>query len=102
MFTFEDLQRLDATGVQVVLRQVPKEQLAVALKGASEPLKELFLTNMSVRAGKILQEDMAAMGPVRLRDVDEAQGAILALVKTLADKNEIVLAGSDGGDEMII
>jgi flagellar motor switch protein FliG len=102
MFTFEDLQRLDAAGVQVLLRQVPKEQLAVALKGASEPLKDLFLENMSVRAGKILQEDMAAMGPVRLRDVDEAQGAIVALVKTLAEKNEIMLAGSDGGDEMIV
>jgi flagellar motor switch protein FliG len=50
----------------------------------------------------MLQEDMAAMGPVRLRDVDEAQGAIVALVKTLAEKNEIMLAGSDGGDEMIV
>jgi flagellar motor switch protein FliG len=102
MFTFEDLLRLDAGGVQVLLRQVPKEQLAVALKGASEPLKDLFLKNMSVRAGKMLQEDMAAMGPIRLRDVDEAQGAIVALVKTLAEKNEIMLAGSAGGDEMII
>jgi flagellar motor switch protein FliG len=102
MFTFEDLQRLDAAGVQVVLRQVPKEQLAVALKGASEALKDLFLKNMSVRAGKILQEDMAAMGPVRLRDVDEAQGAIVALVKSLAESNEIMLAGNDGGDEMIV
>jgi flagellar motor switch protein FliG len=102
MFTFEDLQRLDAAGVQVLLRQIPKEQLAVALKGASEPLKELFLTNMSLRAGKMLQEDMAAMGPVRLRDVDEAQGAIVALVKSLVEKNEIMLAGTDGGDEMVV
>ncbi len=101
MFTFEDLQRLDSSAVQVLLRQVPKEQLAVALKGASEPLKELFLKNMSVRAGKMLQEDIAAMGPVRLRDVDEAQGAIVATVKALAEKNEILLAGSDAGDEMV-
>ena len=101
MFTFEDLQRLNSSAVQVLLRQVPKEQLAVALKGASEPLKELFLKNMSVRAGKMLQEDIAAMGPVRLRDVDEAQGAIVATVKALAEKNEILLAGSDAGDEMV-
>jgi flagellar motor switch protein FliG len=101
MFTFEDLQRLDATAVQVLLRQVPKEQLAGALKGASEPLRDLFLKNMSVRAGKMLQEDIAAMGPVRVRDVDEAQGAIVALVKSLAESDEIVLAGSGGGDEMV-
>lgn len=101
MFTFEDLQRLDAAGVQVLLRQVPKEQLALALKAASEPLRDLFLKNMSVRAGKMLQEDIAVMGPVRLRDVDEAQNAIVALVKSLAEANEIVLAGSGGSDEMV-
>jgi flagellar motor switch protein FliG len=101
MFTFEDLQRLDSAGVQVMLRQVPKEQLTVALKGASEALKELFFKNMSVRAGKMMQEDIAAMGPVRLRDVDEAQGAIVALAKALAETNEIILAGSGGEDEMV-
>ena len=101
MFTFEDLQRLDTAGVQVLLRQVPKEQLAVALKGASEPLKELFLKNMSVRAGKMLQEDIAAMGPIRVRDVDEAQAAIVAVAKTLAENDEIMLAGSDGSDQMV-
>jgi flagellar motor switch protein FliG len=101
MFTFEDLQRLDAASVQVLLRQVPKEQLAVALKGASEPLRDLFLKNMSVRAGKMLQEDIAAMGPVRLRDVDEAQSAIVATTKSLVEANEIVLAGSGGSDEML-
>lgn len=101
MFTFEDLQRLDTAGVQVLLRQVPKEQLAVALKGASEPLKELFLKNMSVRAGKMLQEDIAAMGPIRVRDVDEAQAAIVAVAKALAENDEIMLAGSDGSDQMV-
>lgn len=101
MFTFEDLQRLDTAGVQVLLRQVPKEQLAVALKGASEPLKELFLKNMSVRAGKMLQEDIAAMGPIRVRDVDEAQAAIVAAAKALAENDEIMLAGSDGSDQMV-
>ncbi|MGE5779404.1 MAG: FliG C-terminal domain-containing protein [Hyphomicrobiales bacterium] len=56
---------------------------------------------MSVRAGKMLQEDIAVMGPVRVRDVDEAQGAIVAMVKSLAETDEIVLAGSGGGDEMV-
>ena len=101
MFTFEDLQRLDTAGVQVLLRQVPKEQLGVALKGASETLKNLFIKNMSVRAGKMLLEDMAAMGPIRLRDVDEAQSAIVVLTKQLDETNEIMLAGNDKNDEMV-
>lgn len=101
MFTFEDLSRLDSSGVQLLLRRVAKEQLTVALKGASETLKELFLTNMSERAGKMMQEDINAMGPVRLRDVDEAQAAIVAAAKALAEANEIVIAGSDGTDELV-
>ena len=101
MFTFEDLLRLDANSVQVLLRQTPKEQLAIALKGASEQLKELFFQSMSVRAGKMLQEDIAAMGPVRLRDVDEAQGAIVAAAKALAEAGDIVLASGAGTDEMV-
>lgn len=101
MFTFEDLARLDANGVQILLRQVPKEQLQPALKGASEALKELFFKNMSQRAGKMLQEDIAAMGPVRLRDVDAAQSAIVAIAKALAEAGEIVLGGRDGAEEMV-
>ena len=101
MFTFEDLSRLDSSGVQLLLRRVAKEQLTVALKGASETLKELFLTNMSERAGKMMQEDINAMGPVRLRDVDEAQAAIGAAAKALAEAHEIVIAGSDGADELV-
>ena len=73
----------------------------MALKGASEPLKELFLKNMSVRAGKMLQEDVAAMGPIRVRDVDEAQAAIVVAAKSLAENDEIMLAGSDGSDQMV-
>lgn len=101
MFTFEDLARLDSSGVQVLLRQVPKEQLTIALKGASEPLRDLFLKNMSVRAGKMLQEDIAAMGPIRVRDVDEAQGAIVATAKALADANELILSAGNNSDEMV-
>ncbi len=85
MFTFEDLLRLDSAGTQVLVRRIAKEQLAVALKGASEPLKDMFFSNMSERAAKMLREDIAAMGPVRLRDVDEAQSAIVAAAKALAE-----------------
>ena len=85
----------------MLLRQVPKEQLQMALKGASETLKTLFLKNMSQRAGKMLQEDIAAMGAVRLRDVDAAQSAIVATAKTLAEANEIILAGRDAAEEMV-
>jgi flagellar motor switch protein FliG len=101
MFTFEDLLRLDSTGAQVLIRRIAKEQLAVALKGASEPLKEMFFSNMSERAAKMLREDIAAMGPVRLRDVDEAQSAIVAAAKALAEANEIVLSGGGDNDELV-
>jgi flagellar motor switch protein FliG len=100
MFTFEDLARLDPPGVQALLRAVEKDKLTLALKGASEQIRELFLRNMSERAGKMLREDLAALGPVRLRDVDEAQAAIVALAKDMAGRGEIRLA--DGReDEMI-
>jgi flagellar motor switch protein FliG len=74
MFTFEDLSKLDPSGVQTLLRVVDKPKLGLALKGSSETLRDLFFTNMSERAAKIMREDMAAMGPVRLRDVDEGKG----------------------------
>jgi flagellar motor switch protein FliG len=73
----------------------------IALKGASESLRELFFTNMSERAGKLLKEEMQAMGPVRLRDVEEAQGYMVALAKDLAASGEIVIADSKGDDELV-
>src|SRR5436305_9755346 len=73
MFTFDDLVRLDAGSAQTLMRQVDKDKLGVALKGASEAVREFFLKNMSTGAAKMLVDDMQAMGPVRLRDVDEAQ-----------------------------
>lgn len=101
MFTFEDLARLDSGGVQVLLRKIPKEQLTVALKGASETLKQLFFANMSERASKMMMEDISAMGPVRLRDVDDAQASIVATAKALAEANEIVIAGNTDADELV-
>lgn len=101
MFTFEDLGKLDPGGAQTLLRSVDKAKLPMALKGASEALRDLFLGNMSERASKMLREDMAAMGPVRLRDVEEAQMAMVNMAKELASKGEIVLSDKKGEDELI-
>ncbi len=101
MFTFEDLGKLDGQAVQVVLRSADKVKVPIALKGASEPLRDLFFSNMSERAGKLLKEEMQAMGPVRLRDVEEAQGYLVALAKDLAASGEIVIADSKGDDELV-
>jgi flagellar motor switch protein FliG len=100
MFTFEDLQKLDPTGVQALMREIDKDSLGTALKGASEDLQDLFFSNMSERAAKILREDMGAMGPVRLSDVEEAQNAIIESAKGLAESGEIVIAGA-GDDELV-
>jgi flagellar motor switch protein FliG len=101
MFTFEDLGRLDPGAVQTLLRNVEKNRLGLALKGASEKLRDMFFTNMSERAAKILREDMEAMGPVRLRDVDEAQQQMVTAAKQLADSGEIVLMDTKGEDELV-
>ena len=101
MFVFEDLGKLDPSGVQTLLRAVEKDQLALALKGATDALRELFFSNMSERASKIMREDMEAMGPVRLKDVDAAQMTMVQAAKDLAAKGEIMLAGQGGDDELI-
>jgi len=101
MFTFEDLGKLDPSSVQTLLRSVEKDKLSLALKGASETLRDLFFSNMSERAGKLLKEEMESMGPVRLKDVDEAQMAMVALAKELAAKGEIMIADNKEDDELI-
>ncbi len=101
MFTFDDLVRLDAGGIQALLRQVEKDQLAMALKGASDDVKELFFSNMSERAGKMMREDMEAMGAVRLKDVDEAQSGVVITAKDLADAGEIVISTGEEEGELI-
>lgn len=101
MFTFEDLVNLDPGGVQTLLRNIDKGKLALALKGASDTLRDLFFSNMSERAAKILREDMEAMGPVRLRDVDEAQMEMVNTAKDLAEEGEIILSDNKGEDELI-
>ena len=101
MFTFDDLTRIDQSGLQVLLRQVEKDQLAIALKGASDEIKDLFFKNMSERASKMMIEDMEAMGPVRVKEVDEAQSNVVNAAKKLADSGEIVIAGGGEDDELV-
>jgi flagellar motor switch protein FliG len=101
MFTFEDLSKLDSSGVQSLLQNIEKDVLALALKGANETIRTLFLDNMSQRAGAMLKEDMESMGPVRLRDVDEAQGSMVNMAKDLAARGEILIAKGNSDDELI-
>ena len=98
MFTFEDLHRVDGPGIQALLRAVEKDRLA--LKGASEGLRELFFKNLTERAAKLLRDDVTALGPVRLRDVDEAQAAVVALAKDMAAQGQLTLR-SNGEEEML-
>ena len=101
MFTFEDLANLDAGSAQTLMRQVDKDKLAIALKGAGEGVRAFFLGNMSSRASKMLVDDMQALGPVRLRDVDEAQMALVNLAKDLAAKGEIMISKNKNDDELV-
>ena len=101
MFTFEDLAKLDPGSVQTLLRAIDKNKLGIALKGSSDTMRDLFFANMSERAAKILREDMELMGPVRLKDVDEAQTTMVNIAKDLAQKGEIMIAANNEEDELI-
>ncbi|MFD1696291.1 flagellar motor switch protein FliG [Roseibium aestuarii] len=101
MFTFDDLLKLDAASAQTLLRNVEKDRLAIALKGSTDAAREYFFGNMSSRAAKLLQDDMDALGPVRLRDVDDAQTGMVNTAKDLAAKGEIMISKSKGEDEII-
>ncbi|HVI30399.1 flagellar motor switch protein FliG [Hansschlegelia sp.] len=101
MFTFDDLAKLDSAGIQTLLRDAPRDRLTVALKGASQMMRDFILGNLSGRAAKMLADDMEAMGPVRLRDVDEAQAALVNLAKDLAARGQITISKSKGEDELV-
>src|SRR5713226_5465058 len=101
MFTFDDLTRLDSASAQTLTRQIDKDKLSIALKGATEAVRQFFMSNMSTRAAKMLTDDMAALGPVRLRDVDDAQAQLVNLAKDLAAKGEIMITKSHGDEELI-
>lgn len=99
MFVFEDLLKLDDRGMQAVLKEINSDELILALKTASEPLKEKIFANMSERAALMMKEDLEAMGPVRVADVEKAQQSILGVVKRLEEEGTIVL--STGGEDLV-
>lgn len=101
MFTFDDLVKLDPASAQTLMRHVDRDKLAVALKGASDTVRQFFFSNMSQRGAKMLADDMQSMGPVRLRDVDEAQTMLVNLAKDLAAKGEILISKGRNDDELI-
>lgn len=100
MFVFEDVLVLDSRSIQAILREVPQEDLRLALKGASEVAKEVFFKNMSQRAADSLKEDLESSGPVRMRDVEAAQGRIASVARQLDEAGEISIR--DGGDEVLV
>jgi len=100
MFTFEDIVKLDNREVQGLLKDVPREDLILAMKTASEELRAKIFANLSKRASEILKEDMAAMGPVKLKDVERAQATIVAELRRLEGEGKITLGGG-GGDVVI-
>ena len=101
MFTFDDLIKLDAGSAQTLMRNIDKDKLAIALKGANDTVRQFFFTNMSSRAAKMLIDDMQAMGPVRLRDVDDAQAMLVNMAKDMAARGEILISKSRGDEELI-
>ena len=102
MFTFDDLIKIDQSGIQSLLREIDKSKLAIALKGANENIRNLFINNMSGRASKILVEDMEALGPVRLKDVDESQVDIINIAKELIARGEIIITQGDSDEDELI
>ncbi|AWN51276.1 flagellar motor switch protein FliG [Methylobacterium sp. 17Sr1-1] len=101
MFTFDDLMKLDAGSVQTLMRSVDRDVLARALKGASDPVRAYFFANMSSRSAKNMQNDMESLGPIRLKEVDEAQAKMTDLAKELAEKGEIMIAKNSAEEELV-
>ena len=102
MFVFEDINLVDDKGIQAVLKEVENDELAVALKAASDELKDKIFKNMSERAATMINEDMEFMGPVRMSDVEAAQQRIVDIVRRLEDAGEIIISGRGGAGEMIV
>ena len=101
MFTFEDLGSLLPAAISTIVRQADKREMALALKGAPTAIRDLFMGTMTERSAKLMREDMAGMGPVRARDCEEAQNALVRLAKQLADSGEIMLNDPKNDDAMI-
>ena len=98
MFTFEDLVLVDPSGMQALLKEMPQPDLVLALKTASDAVKEHIFGNMSERAADMVRDDLDAMGPVRVTDVDGAQQKVVKLARKLEDEGKIIITGASGGD----
>ena len=101
MFVFEDILSLDDRSIQRVLREVDNNELAVALKGSNEEVQNLIFSNLSKRLATMIREDMDFMGPVRMKDVEEAQQKIVNIIRKLEDSAEIIISRG-GGDEIVV
>ncbi|MCG8539822.1 MAG: flagellar motor switch protein FliG [Clostridia bacterium] len=101
MFVFEDIITLDSASIQRFIREVDNNELSIALKGATQEVKDIIFANMSKRMAEMIREDMEFMGPVRLRDVEEAQQKIVNIIRKLEEAGEIILSRG-GGDEIIV
>jgi len=102
MFAFKMMATADPKGIQSLLKEVERKDLALALKGAEGPTKDAFFSNMSERAAGYLQDDMDAMGPVRLSDVEEAQQLIIACALRLEDEGKLMFLGGEGGAGVVV
>jgi flagellar motor switch protein FliG len=101
MFIFEDLSKVDDRGMREILKKVENQQLALAMKTATEEMKQKILGNLSQRAAEMLMEDLEVMGPVRLAEVEEAQQAIIRAAKELEAEGSIVLGGKGKEDVLV-
>ena len=101
MFVFEDIVTLDNRSIQRIIRDCENEDLILSLKVSSEEVKEVLFRNMSQRMAESFQEEMEVMGPVRLRDVEEAQSRIVSIIRRLEESGEIIIARG-GGDDIIV
>ena len=102
MFVFEDIILVNDKGIQNALKEVEHSDLALALKTASEELKQKFFNNMSARASELVKEDMEYLGPVRVADVEQAQQQIVDIIRKLEESGDAIIQGRGGGDEMLV
>jgi flagellar motor switch protein FliG len=98
MFTFEDMVLIDQRGMQLVIKEVPQQDLVMAMKTASEPIKELIFSAMSQRAAEMLREDLEVLGPVKVADVEKAQQNLVKVARKLEEEGKIIIGGRGGGE----
>ena len=102
MFVFEDIIRVNDKGIQAVLKEIENDELALALKTATDDLKKKVFSNMSERAAQLIKEEMEFMGPVRISDVEASQQRIVDVVRRLEDAGEVIISGRGGEKELIV